>query len=109
VPVMRAARSLVTYGVLVLVAVIWMIPYVWTVRTSFSEGVNIFSNTLELVPRALTLDNFGEVFRLAPIARMSLNSVIIVVGATGLIIVSSALAGYALALRGIRDLLAAKK
>ena len=89
------------YAVLILVALVWMIPYIWTVRTSFSAGVNIFSSTLDLIPRTLTLDNFVQVFRLAPVARMSLNSVIIVVGATTLIIVSSALAGYALSRPGL--------
>jgi multiple sugar transport system permease protein len=96
-----ALRKLAMYAILVLVAAIWMIPYIWTVRTSFSEGVNIFSNTLELVPRTLTLDNFVQVMRLAPVGRMSLNSVIIVVGTTALIIVSSALAGYALSRPGL--------
>jgi ABC-type glycerol-3-phosphate transport system permease component len=101
---MRAAKPLRLTGmylVLCVVAVTWMIPYVWTVRTAFSEGVNIFSTTLELVPRSLTLDNFVQVFALAPIGRMTVNSIIIVVGATALIIVTSALAGYALSRPGL--------
>jgi multiple sugar transport system permease protein len=94
-------RTLLMYAVLVVVAAVWTIPYIWTVRTSFSEGVNIFSSTLELVPKTLTLDNFVQVFRLAPVARMSLNSVIIVVGSTALTIATSALAGYALSRPGL--------
>jgi ABC-type glycerol-3-phosphate transport system permease component len=94
-------RRVAIYVVLGLIGFLWMIPYVWTVRTSFSSGVNIFSSTLELIPRTLTLDNFVQVARLAPIGRMTVNSLIIVLGATAFIIISSALAGYALSRPGL--------
>jgi multiple sugar transport system permease protein len=97
----RVAGRAVMYAVLVVVALVWMIPYIWTLRTAFSEGVNIFSSTLELLPRRLTFENFVQVFQLAPVGRMTVNSVIIVFGTTFLIIASSALAGYALSRPGL--------
>ena len=99
--VARLARSALLYGVLIAVSFIWVLPYVWMVRTSVSVGVNIFSTTLELIPREFTLNNFSEVFRLVPLSRLGLNSVIISVGTTALVIGTSALAGYALSRPGL--------
>ena len=99
--VLRRMRSIVLFTVLITVSVIWILPYLWMIRTSFSVGVNIFSTTLELLPREFTLGNFAEVFRLVPIGMLGLNSVIISVGTTGLVIGTSALAGYALSRPGL--------
>ncbi len=88
--------SLLLYGVLTVIALIWMLPYIWMIKTSFSPGVNIFSTTLELIPRTLTLDNVGQVFQLVPLGRLATNSAIITLGTTATVIVTSAMAGYAL-------------
>jgi ABC-type glycerol-3-phosphate transport system permease component len=80
---------------------VWILPYVWMMRTSFSAGVNIFSTTLELLPREFTLHNFSEVFRLVPITKLGWNTVVITFGTTFLVIASSALAGYALSRPGL--------
>jgi ABC-type glycerol-3-phosphate transport system permease component len=97
----RLTRASALYLVLVVVSLVWILPYVWMARTSFSSGVNIFSTTLELLPREVTLHNFSEVFRLVPIAKLGWNTVVITFGTTFLVIASSALAGYALSRPGL--------
>ena len=96
----RAGRLLL-YGIMAVIAAVWMLPFLWMLKTSFSPGVNIFSTTLQLIPERLTLVNFAAVFRIVPVGRMALNSAIIAVGTTIIVIGTSALAGYALSRPGL--------
>lgn len=97
----RTGRSIALYALLGIVAFIWMVPYIWMLRTSVSPGVNIFSTTLQLVPTVLTMDNFRQVFTLVPVLQLGTNSFIICVGTTALVISTSAMAGYALSRPGL--------
>jgi ABC-type glycerol-3-phosphate transport system permease component len=92
---------LLLYLVMTLIALVWMLPFIWMLKTSFSPGVNIFSTTLQLIPDRLTLDNFAAVFRIVPLRRMATNSAIIAIGTTIVVIVTSSLAGYALSRPGL--------
>ena len=96
----RLLRSTL-YITLAVIAFIWIVPFVWMLKTSISPGVGIFSPELDLVPKALTSDNFAQVFRLVPVARLGLNSTIISVGTTAVVIIVSSLAGYALSRPGM--------
>jgi len=96
----RLGRALL-YAIMAVVAAVWMLPFIWMLKTSFSPGVNIFSTTLHLIPERLTLENFAAVFRIVPVGRMAVNSAIIAVGTTAIVIVTSALAGYALSRPGL--------
>jgi len=91
----------VLYALMVLIAVVWMLPFVWMLKTSFSPGVNIFSTELDLIPDRLTLENFDAVFRIVPVGRMAVNSAIIALGTTAIVIITSSMAGYALSRPGL--------
>lgn len=66
------------------------------VRTAFS-GNAIFSQTLELWPRRITLDSFRRVFASWPVGTWFGNSVLITVITTVLTVVVTVTAGYAFA------------
>ncbi len=85
------------YTVLVLVAILSIYPFLWTLRTSFSTSGGIFEFPPSLIPTDPSFKNFLTVTEIVPILRQALNSLIICFfGVVGAIIVA-ALGAYPLA------------
>jgi multiple sugar transport system permease protein len=75
---------------------LWAAPFVWMVSTSFKPSAQVMTAQVEWIPREVTLDNYRKVLTY-PIATWALNSVIVASVATGLCVLSGAMAGYAVA------------
>ena len=77
----RVRRLLVqaaVVGSLAIVAVIWLVPFIWMLSISLSEKSNVaISNPPEWIPSDLSLSNYANVFVRAPMLRYFLNSVIV--------------------------------
>ncbi len=85
------------YTILVLVAILSIYPFLWTLRTSFSTSGGIFEFPPSLIPTDPSFKNFLTVTEIVPILRQALNSLIICFfGVVGAIIVA-ALGAYPLA------------
>ncbi|HLE13142.1 MAG TPA: carbohydrate ABC transporter permease [Anaerolineales bacterium] len=86
------------YVVLSLVAVITVFPFIWVFFTSF-KGLNdpIFSVPPQLIPRDPTLENYLRVWRLLPVGRFYLNSILVTFGVVILNTLFASLAAYPLA------------
>jgi len=78
-------------------AIIWVMPFVWMVSTSFKYPSDVMSVDIEWLPRRVTLENYGKMFSTYPVIRWALNSVLVVTVSTALCVLSGAMAGYALA------------
>jgi multiple sugar transport system permease protein len=78
------------------VAVLWALPFVWMVSTSFKFPADVMTADIEWLPRRVTLDNYAKVFEY-PVLRWGLNSLIQATVSTGLCVLFGAMAGYALA------------
>ena len=78
-------------------AVLWAFPFLWMVSTSFKPASDGKLGGLSLIPSRLTVEHYAAVFGRYPMLRWGLNSVIVAGTATLLGVLSSALAGYALA------------
>jgi multiple sugar transport system permease protein len=78
------------------VAVLWALPFVWMVSTSFKYPGDVMTKDIEWLPRRITLDNYIKVFDY-PVVRWGINSVIQASVATFLCVLFGAMAGYALA------------
>lgn len=78
------------------VAVIWVAPFVWMVSTSLKYPSDVLTQTIEWFPRRVTLDNYYKVFEY-PILRWTFNSVVQAVTSTVICVFFGALAGFALA------------
>jgi multiple sugar transport system permease protein len=91
------SRSAVVRGiVLVLVLAITAIPLVWIVLTSLTSNLEIETGD-NLIPSALTFDNYERLFELKPFGRYMLNSLIVTGVSMTLSLVIGGTAAYSLA------------
>lgn len=78
------------------VAIVWSLPFVWMISTSFKLPEHVMTADIEWLPRVWTLDNYLKVFEF-PILRWAFNSIVQASVSTGLCVFFGAMAGYALA------------
>ena len=79
-----------------LLAVVWAMPFVWMVSTSFKLPEHVMTEEIEWFPRVVTLENYVKVFEF-PILRWAFNSLVQAGVSTALCVLFGAMAGYALA------------
>ena len=73
-----------------------LVPFFWMLLLSFKFQTEIsMANTI--LPRVWTLRNYSRVFETVPIIRWFLNSVIVTVSATAIILFTSSLVGFVFA------------
>lgn len=85
------------YGLLTLIALAAVGPFIWLVSTSFKGSEELFAFPPTLVPKQFVFDNYSGVWNAVPFGTYLLNSVIVVVGSIILNVGVGSLAGYALA------------
>ncbi|HEY4161934.1 MAG TPA: carbohydrate ABC transporter permease [Dongiaceae bacterium] len=78
------------------VAILWAMPFVWMVSTSFKYPQDVMTAGIEWFPHRVTFDNYLKVFDY-PVVRWGINSVIQAGISTILCVIAGAMAGYALA------------
>ena len=78
------------------VAVLWALPFVWMVSTSFKFPGDVMTKDIEWLPHRVTLNNYIKVFDY-PVVRWGFNSVVQASVSTFLCVLFGAMAGYALA------------
>ena len=93
-------RGLLTAAMLAL-AVLWLTPALWVLVTSLKQTPDIIRTPPEWIPWPATLEHYHEVLfsssRTARIGRAFLNSTIVSVGSTLIVVFVSAMAAYPLA------------
>jgi len=90
-------ERLLVYVLLMLVALISIYPFLWTLSTSFETTGGIFEFPPSLLPQDPSWRNYREVFSLVPVGRQILNSLIIcLAGVLGSVLVAT-LGAYPLA------------
>lgn len=90
-------RRWLLVAVLSLLAILMVFPLYWMVVSALTSGGQSQSSEFYLWPEAPTLSNFTEVFTTQPVWRWIWNSLFISVITTGLSVIVSLGAGYALA------------
>ena len=82
-------------------AIVWLLPIVWVVVTSFKVTADIVKLPPEWIPWPMTADHYYEVLfsssRTARIGRAFLNSLVIALGTVAIVVVTSAMTAYPLA------------
>jgi multiple sugar transport system permease protein len=101
-PVLRRSGSgrwgdRILLGLTTLFAVLWILPVIWVVAMSLKPNEVLQRSTWGLIPYPFTLENYENLFTLATVPRWLMNSLIIAVAMTLLVLVVSSLAGYAFA------------
>jgi len=89
-------RQIPVYVFLALFAAIMIIPFLWMLLLSFKlQNEIVMANTI--LPRVWTLRNYFRVFQTVPIIRWFLNSVLVTVSATTIILFTSSIVGFVFA------------
>jgi multiple sugar transport system permease protein len=78
-------------------AILFLLPLLWMVTAALHPLGVPLPRRLTLIPDGLTLENFSRVLELVPLARYSLNSLIVAAIAVPLTIVTASWAGFAIA------------
>ncbi len=89
------------YGILITVAVLCLLPFVWVWSSALKPSLEIADTPLSL-PREPTLANFGKAWVQGRFGKYFGNSVIVTVPIVGLTLILSTLAGYAFARQRFR-------
>ena len=82
---------------LVLLALVWLAPIVWTVSTSLRTPAQSFSLPPKWLPTDWAVGNYGQVFERVPFAQILANSVKVSLAIVLGQLVAASMAGYAFA------------
>ena len=90
-----------SYAMLLIIAVFALFPFIWTLAISITDktvksGVSIYDFPASLLPKAVTLQNFLEVFTVFNLGKYLTNSIIISSATVVGTLLVSALAAYPL-------------
>ena len=85
------------YALLVVIAVVYLYPFVIQLSTSFKTDADAAANALALVPDPVTTEAYDRLFNRSEFPLWTFNSVVITVFVTAGRVFFDALAGYALA------------
>lgn len=97
VPVRRRARTGVYHLVMTTLVVLYMVPVLWAVSMSLRTDANMFRAD-QLIPHPITFEHYRNLFTILPgFWRYVANTLLISVVGTAGTLISSSLAGYALA------------
>ncbi|MFI8527630.1 carbohydrate ABC transporter permease [Promicromonospora sukumoe] len=80
--------------VLAVVAFVWVFPFLWMVSASLKSPGEIFAGGLNLIPETLAWENYGRAWTEGRFGQYLLNTVIVTVTTTAIVVVRCALAGY---------------
>src|SRR5690349_13982344 len=86
-----------TYAVLGVGALIMLLPFVWMVSTSLKPGEATFVMPPQLVPASPTAENYETIFTAVPMGKFLVNSILVSVVSTAIMVLNCAMAGYAFA------------
>lgn len=95
--VSKARRRLIyaiRYGLLALAAVILVYPFLYMLSTSFKPRSLVLGNPTQLIPEDATLDNYIQVLGVDNFGRYFLNSAVVAIVSTILIVALSSMMAY---------------
>jgi ABC-type glycerol-3-phosphate transport system permease component len=100
----RAAQTLrrggllgLSYATQLAAVLVAVAPIAWMISTSLKPEGQILSAVPRWIPQTVTAENFQQVLAKYAFVRWTLNSVIVAVAATAVVVAIDAMAGYALA------------
>jgi len=88
-------KTTLLYVAVVGTALLWSLPFWWTLATSLTSDPS--TTSVALAPNDLTFEHFNSLFETQPVGKWFLNTVIFAGSVTAFNLVFDSLAGYALA------------
>jgi len=97
-PLLRNARRVIFYILLLVFAIGMIYPYIWSITASFKTNKQLYGgNPLDLIPKPAVIENFSDALTLLPFSRFLLNSTALSIIVPLFSILISTLAAYAFA------------
>lgn len=93
----RGLSNIITYGILIVGAVIVLMPFVWMLSTSLKPDSQISGFSVELIPKPATLSNYPRAFSSIPFFQYTINTLYITIASMTGTILSSYLVAYGFA------------
>jgi len=93
----RRASSLLVHVVLIGLGFVYLYPFLWVLASSFKSPGEFFESGLSLRPAVLRWGNYLYAWETGHFSAYFLNTVVVAVGVTALVILISSMAGYVLA------------
>jgi len=95
----RRLQYAVNYVIMSIVGLIFVLPLLWMVSTSLKPKRDWFAGTIQWIPSTFTLENYQKIFNNSstPIERWFVNSLIVSIVTTVLVLLIDSLAAYAYA------------
>ena len=94
---MRLLKQALGYLVLALGSVVMLLPFVWMLSTSLKTKDATFVLPPQFIPADPTFASYQQVFATAPMGQFILNSLVVALANTALLVLFSAMSGYAFA------------
>ncbi|PWW39987.1 MULTISPECIES: carbohydrate ABC transporter permease [Paenibacillus] len=95
--VMKPMVKIFIYSLLSVAAVVWLLPVLWVVISSLKTNSDLYSFPPKLWPQPITFEHFKEAFRKGDFGLYFMNSTIVTVSSTLLLLLINSMAGFALA------------
>lgn len=88
-------NTILWYTAVLLISLTTVMPFLWTISTSFKSDSEILSGAMHFIPKNFTLDHYKEVFSTMPFLNYLKNSLILALGGVLTNLFFGSLAGYA--------------
>ena len=93
----QIACSVIKYAVIILLAVVALIPFVWMVSASFKTNLEVFSIPMHWIPTEFHFENYRDIWAKVPLMTYFKNTAVVAVLVTIIQIITSSFAAYAFA------------
>ena len=93
----KQANRPLTYTVLVVLALVFLFPFVWMLTASLKTNVEALSSPASIIPDTLNWSNYRDVWDVMNFPRQTFNSAVMAFGVTFGQIMVAAMAGYSFA------------
>ncbi|WP_327105995.1 carbohydrate ABC transporter permease [Nonomuraea glycinis] len=93
----RRIRVVLFYGVLTVVGLFMLLPFLWSLSTSLKPDDEIIALPIKWLPSSITFEHYWSAFTAVPFARHFANSMLLAVAGVVTNLLLGALAGYAFA------------
>ncbi|HAE87767.1 TPA: sugar ABC transporter permease [Candidatus Marinimicrobia bacterium] len=97
VKIQKLGKSILTHGVIYLLAFITIAPFIWMILTSLKDISDIFVYPPKWFPDKIQWNNYARAFQAAPFGRYYLNSIFVAVTVTLGQLITCSMAAYAFA------------
>ncbi|URN96271.1 MAG: carbohydrate ABC transporter permease [Candidatus Pristimantibacillus lignocellulolyticus] len=90
-------QKTLTYVLLIAFSALWLFPVLWIFLSSFKNNTELYQFPPTFLPQQFTLEHFVNAFEKGNFGKYFLNSAIVAITSTILLLLINSMAGYALA------------